>query len=80
MIANLLALVQIIAGCVLLVYVLVNTLQAQIDGESDATSYRGIRTNDHYTGWKRAVYELAFKRATDKAATVKERNAKRDSE
>ena len=79
MTADLLALVVIIAGCVLLVYVLASTLDAHIDGESDATSYRGIRSNDHYTGWKRAVYEVAFQRATDKAAIVKERNAKRDN-
>ena len=78
MTANLMLGLAIFAGMGGLLYLLVSTVTAYFDGEGDADSYDGVRRNDHHSGWKYTVYLPAFKRATDKAAIVKERNAKRD--
>ena len=78
MIANLMIGLAIFAGMGGMVYLLVSFVTAYYDGDSDADSYDGVRRTDHHSGWKYTVYLLAFKRATDKAAIVKERNAKRD--
>ena len=51
-----------------------------MDGDFDGSRVSGYRESDGHRGLAQVAYERAFKRATDKAAIVKERNAKRDTE
>ena len=67
-----------LSGAGVFTWALLSWIVGWMDGDLDGSRVSGYRHSDSHRGLAQVAYELAFKRAIDKAAIVKERNAKRD--